>query len=48
MNKKKVILIGGGGHCKVVISQLKKQNDFEIMGLIDNHKPIGTLLMEPK
>ncbi len=40
MNKKKIILIGGGGHSKVVISQLKKLPNFEIMGLIDdfNHQ----------
>lgn len=38
MAKKKVILIGGGGHCKVVISILKKLNNFEIVGIVDNYK----------
>jgi len=38
MAKKKVVLIGGGGHCKVVISILKKLDNFEIAGIIDNYK----------
>ena len=44
MNKKKIILTGGGGHSKVVISQLKKLPNFEIMGLIDNFKSTGSLV----
>lgn len=47
MNKK-LILIGGGGHCKVVISQLKKLPDFEIAGIMDNYKPIGSFVMGVK
>jgi len=38
MAKKKIILIGGGGHCKVVISILKKLDKFEIIGIVDNYK----------
>ena len=38
MVKKKIILIGGGGHCKVVISILKKLDNFEIAGIVDNYK----------
>lgn len=38
MAKKKIILIGGGGHCKVVISILKKLDNFEIAGIVDNCK----------
>jgi len=38
MAKKKIILIGGGGHCKVVISILKKLDNFEIAGIVDNYK----------
>ena len=38
MAKKKIVLIGGGGHCKVVISILKKIDNFEIAGIIDNYK----------
>ncbi|MGC9007037.1 MAG: acetyltransferase [Sulfurihydrogenibium sp.] len=38
----KIILIGGGGHCKMVISQLTKIERFEIVGIVDNHKPVGS------
>jgi len=38
MAKKKIVLIGGGGHCKVVISILKKLDKFEIVGIVDNYK----------
>jgi len=38
MAKKNIVLIGGGGHCKVVISILKKINNFEIAGIVDNYK----------
>ena len=43
MVKKKIVLIGGGGHCKVVISILKKLNSFEIAGIVDNYKT-GSLI----
>ena len=38
MAKKRIVLIGGGGHCKVVISILKKLDSFEIAGIVDNYK----------
>jgi UDP-perosamine 4-acetyltransferase len=35
MNKKeKIVLIGGGGHCKVVIDAINKLDKFEIIGLV--------------
>jgi len=43
MAKKKIVLIGGGGHCKVVISILKKLDKFEIAGIVDNYK-VGSLI----
>lgn len=45
MDKKRVLLIGGGGHCKVVISQLKKLTKFEIAGIVDNYKLIDSLVL---
>ncbi|WP_069650357.1 acetyltransferase [Caloranaerobacter ferrireducens] len=33
--KEKVILIGGGGHCKVVIDAIKRENRYEIVGITD-------------
>jgi len=38
MTKKKIVLIGGGGHCKVVISIIKKLDNFEIAGIVDIYK----------
>ena len=43
MAKKKIVLIGGGGHCKVVISILKKLDNFEIASIVDNYKA-GSLI----
>jgi len=43
MDKKRIALIGGGGHCKVVISILKKLDNFEIAGIVDNYK-VETLI----
>ncbi len=43
MAKKKIVLIGGGGHCKVVISILKKLDNFEIAGISDNYQT-GSLI----
>lgn len=38
---KKIILIGGGGHCKVVIDTLLLENKYEIVGIIDLAKKVG-------
>lgn len=35
---KQVVLIGAGGHCKVIIDILKQDNGIEIIGLIDKDK----------
>jgi len=43
MSKKKIVLIGGGEHCKVVISILKELDNFEIEGIVDNYKA-GSLI----
>ena len=34
--KEKIILIGGGGHAKVIISIIKKMDDFRIIGYTDS------------
>lgn len=36
--KEKIVIIGGGGHAKVVISILKKLNTFEIVGFTELEK----------
>jgi len=44
MAKKKIILIGGGGNCKVVISILEKIDQFEIAGIIDHKDKVGNFI----
>ena len=48
MTKKKIILIGGGGHCKVVISILKRIDTFEITGIVDNKYKVGNFVSDIK
>jgi len=35
---KKIILIGGGGHCKSVIDVIEQQNKYKIVGIVDKPK----------
>ena len=37
-NKKKLILIGGGGHCRSIIDVIEAENTFEIAGIVDHNK----------
>ena len=39
--KKKIVLIGGGGHCKSVIDVVEQENKYEIIGVIDTEENIG-------
>ena len=38
---KKLVLIGGGGHCKSVIDVIEQQKTYEIVGIIDQKDKIG-------
>ena len=38
--KKKIILIGAGGHCNSCIDVIESENKFKIAGLIDNKKKV--------
>lgn len=40
MVKKKVILIGGGGHARIVIDIFKKNEEYEIIGLTDSNREL--------
>ena len=44
-NKPKILLIGGGGHCKSVIDVIEQENRFKIAGIIDKKELIGTKVL---
>jgi sugar O-acyltransferase (sialic acid O-acetyltransferase NeuD family) len=43
--KEKIILIGGGGHCKSVIDIIEVEEKYEIAGIIDIKEKIGTSVL---
>ena len=36
MDEKRLLLIGGGGHCKSVLDALNQQNAYSKIGIVDN------------
>jgi sugar O-acyltransferase (sialic acid O-acetyltransferase NeuD family) len=40
-NKKEIVLIGGGGHCKSVIDVIEQNGQFEIAGIVDKPNLYG-------
>lgn len=44
---KKIVLIGSGGHCKVIIDIIKSTNEYEIVGAINKEPEIGKVLGIP-
>ena len=45
--KPKLILIGGGGHCKSCIDVIEQENKFLIAGIVDTNRSISELLGYP-
>lgn len=43
--KKKIILVGGGGHCKSCIDVIESENKFEIVGIIDIKEKKGQQIL---
>lgn len=43
--KNKIILVGGGGHCKVIIDAIESAGKFKIYGIIDSSLPRGTAVL---
>ncbi len=41
----KIILVGGGGHCRSCIDVIEQESRFEIAGIIDNNKQIGSKIL---
>ncbi len=44
MQKMKVIILGAGGHGKVVADAVVKENKFELMGFADDSVSVGTII----
>jgi len=42
---KKIILIGGGGHCKSVIDVIEQEKKFQIVGIVDKPNLLGTRVL---
>jgi sugar O-acyltransferase (sialic acid O-acetyltransferase NeuD family) len=43
--KKKLILFGGGGHCKSSIDVIEQAGQYEIVGIIDHQEQLGELVL---
>lgn len=41
----KILLVGGGGHCKSVIDVIEQQNIYSIVGIVDKKELIGTKVL---
>ncbi len=41
----KLILIGGGGHCKSCIDVIEQENKYQIAGIVDPNEPIGEKIL---
>ena len=46
MNKQKIILVGGGGHCKACIDVIDSLDRFEILGILDLPENIGQRVLD--
>lgn len=44
---KKIVLIGAGGHCKVIIDIIKSTNEYEIAGITDDNQKHANILDVP-
>ncbi|MEI6080150.1 MAG: acetyltransferase [bacterium] len=45
MKKNKIILVGGGGHCKSCIDVIEMQGKYEIAGIVDVKDKVGQKVM---
>jgi sugar O-acyltransferase (sialic acid O-acetyltransferase NeuD family) len=44
--KEKIVLIGGGGHCRSVIDVIEQENRYEIIGIVDKKENIGKKVLD--
>ena len=45
---KKIILMGGGGHCKSCIDVIESANEYEIVGILDTADKLGQSILDYK
>lgn len=45
MSTEKIILIGGGGHCKAAIDVIESKGEFEIFGILDIPEKVGQTIL---
>ena len=43
--ERKIVLIGGGGHCKSVLDSLLRNKEYDEIVITDNDIPVGTMIM---
>ncbi|RUM49228.1 MAG: acetyltransferase [Hydrogenothermus sp.] len=43
--KEKILLLGGGGHCKSVIDVIEQEGKYEIVGIIDKKEKLGQKIL---
>ena len=48
MTKPKIILLGGGGHCKSCIDVIEQEDKFEVAGILDAKEKIGESVLSYK
>ena len=46
--KEKLLLLGGGGHCKSVIDVIEQEGRYEIVGIIDKKEKVGQKVLDYK
>jgi sugar O-acyltransferase (sialic acid O-acetyltransferase NeuD family) len=46
MNKEKIILIGGGGHCRSCIDVIEQEERYEIVGILDVAGKVGEKVLD--
>ena len=46
MKKRKIVLVGGGGHCKVVVSIILENGNYEIIGISDSKDKLNKEILK--
>ncbi|QAA31669.1 acetyltransferase [Clostridium manihotivorum] len=44
---KDIVLVGGGGHCKVIIDIIESRKEYNVIGIVDNNQNLKDVLSVP-